>query len=37
MLETLLEMRYEACGVILFCIGFAVFCKADALNKARIA
>ena len=22
--------------IILFCIGFAIFCKADALNKARI-
>ena len=22
--------------IILFCIGFAVFCKADAMNKARI-
>ena len=22
--------------IILFCIGFAIFCKADAMNKARI-
>ena len=22
--------------IILFCIGFAVFCKADKMNKARI-
>ena len=36
MLETILEMRYEACGVILFCIGLATLLLHPNLIKKII-
>ena len=36
MLQTILDMRYEACGVILFCIGFATLLLHPNLIKKII-